>query len=272
MGTAGTSEQAYEEARSLYAEGRYSEALPLLEQLVESDPGDVVLWRALAASAFNLEDYARAEHAYRRVIALDPDPPDAAELLAVAVEQQGRPEEAAELRAAAKPRRAEPAGADPSELPEAELPATGTAHYVQPRYEGQSIVLGFRVLPQDGSRPFEVEMRGVRLSGSVNEGDLVTVDGRRRRGIVRSHTLHNRTTGATVKLRSFTPVRLLVGLAVAFVMTAIIAVAAAGVFGVEAGPLGDLERRLTGEDDFEREARQNCERNFSAEQCRRLVP
>lgn len=67
----------------------------------------------------------------------------------------------------------------------------------------QNQVLTFRLeqFTEGGDRSgvLTVELRGPELSGDVADGDRVEVHGRMKKGVLRAGTVHNLTTGATVR-------------------------------------------------------------------------
>lgn len=67
----------------------------------------------------------------------------------------------------------------------------------------QTQVLTFRLeqFTEGGDRSgvLTVELRGPELSGDVADGDRVEVHGRLKKGVLRARTVHNLTTGATVR-------------------------------------------------------------------------
>lgn len=84
----------------------------------------------------------------------------------------------------------------------------GRATNVPSRFQMWSDPLGrsmatFRVVPEDGATPIEVEMRGRAFLGSLVEGDTVEVTGAWRGNTLRAKRLRNLKTSATFEARSY---------------------------------------------------------------------
>ena len=65
------SDSLYALAGNLYAERRYSEAIPLFERVVELDPRNGNAYALLGGSYFQLGDYPRAIVAFEQALRLD---------------------------------------------------------------------------------------------------------------------------------------------------------------------------------------------------------
>lgn len=93
---------------------------------------------------------------------------------------------------------------------------TGVASTVQQRTEwmdeGSRSIWTFRVegTDQNGLRlgPVQVEMRGISFEGSLTNGDSVRVRGRWRRGTIRATEVENLTTGALVRAKNYTGLKI----------------------------------------------------------------
>lgn len=74
--------------------------------------------------------------------------------------------------------------------------------------EGSRSIWTFRLegTDQNGVRrgPVQVEMRGISFEGSLTNGDSVRVTGRWRRGAIRANEVENLTTGALVRAKNYT--------------------------------------------------------------------
>lgn len=113
---------------------------------------------------------------------------------------------------------------------------TGQASAVQQRTEwmneGSRSIWTFRIegTDQNGTRlgPVQVEMRGISFEGNLTNGDSVRVSGRWRRGSIRANEITNLTTGAEVRAKNYT------GLKVAFLAVFAVVAGAIAVFAVGA--------------------------------------
>lgn len=80
---------------ALIDEGKVAQALPSLEEAARLDPGDAGIRYNLGRGYFGVEQYAKAESELRACLKLNANYPDAAHLMALTMERQGRVDEAA---------------------------------------------------------------------------------------------------------------------------------------------------------------------------------
>lgn len=121
---------------------------------------------------------------------------------------------------------------------------TGQVSSVQQRMEwmneGSRSIWTFRVAgtDQNGTSigPVQVELRGISIEGNVSEGDSVRVGGRWRRGSIRADQVHNLTTGAEVRAKNYT------GLKVAVAALMVVVLGGIAYFGITSAQEAD-ERR-----------------------------
>ena len=85
------------QARQIYALGRYQEALPQLEALIQDRPGYADVHNMLGVSHHHVGQWARAERAFREALKLNAEYTEAAMNLAVLLNDTGRYDEARAL-------------------------------------------------------------------------------------------------------------------------------------------------------------------------------
>ncbi|MBC23868.1 MAG: hypothetical protein CMJ32_08155 [Phycisphaerae bacterium] len=78
----------------LVASGMFLEAVPVLQSIVETDPGDVEAWRKLARAQFECSEHDKAICSCHKVLAMDPTCASSHHNLALASLESGRPAEA----------------------------------------------------------------------------------------------------------------------------------------------------------------------------------
>lgn len=78
------------QARQIYALGRYEEALPLLEALVEEKPNYADVHNMLGVAHHHVGQWARAERAFQDALKINPQYAEAAMNLAVLLNDTGR--------------------------------------------------------------------------------------------------------------------------------------------------------------------------------------
>jgi tetratricopeptide (TPR) repeat protein len=84
----------YEEADSAYRDGRYDDAVRLFSRYIETKPDNPFGHYMLGLSAWKSRDHARAESAFQRAMALDPDHVKSYLNLARVLLEVSRPEDA----------------------------------------------------------------------------------------------------------------------------------------------------------------------------------
>ncbi len=161
---------------ALYEKGQIREALDLVKQGLDSDPGSLTLLNILASLSLAVGDQAAAEAAYRRAKAVRPDYAEAHYNLGVLLQQQGRlaeAESAYQQALAAKPDYAESYANLGALLQEQARPDKAEAAYRQaiafnPDYAEAHFNLG--VLLQEQGRLAEAET-AYREALSLNPDD-----------------------------------------------------------------------------------------------------
>jgi hypothetical protein len=142
-------------------------------------------------------------------------------------------------------------------------------------------IVVFRLEPEDGSRPVNVEMHGWRLNGTVVDGETVDVTGRYTApGLLRASRIVSRDTGTAME-----PARLPSGakflllflgfvVAVALVVGAIVAIALLNRPDHDTEPTPTPTRTNDVFSDLRERSRQQCLDNpaFTDEQCAQLFP
>ena len=194
--------ELFESGNQLYREHRYEEANQVFRRLVAIVPpaDGRAAGRAhygAGQSLFALGSYDEAEQEFRAALVADPALDRARRRLA---------DLAAAHPAPAPPEPPGPAGRPrPPRPPRRGGPLVGTVRQLRRSSEGhawiartQDTILRFRLEPQgQPGRAVAVEMRGVRIAGSIEEGDQVEVPAGGR-----VSSLVNLTTGETVRVHS----------------------------------------------------------------------
>ncbi|MDQ4023996.1 MAG: tetratricopeptide repeat protein [Actinomycetota bacterium] len=157
---------------------------------------------------------------------------------------------------------------------------TGRVRNMQqrPQFWNQRSVWTFEVVPEGGGRPTSVEVRGMTFIGSISNGDLVRVTGRRRGGILKTKRIENLANGSIVKARTYVWVGVVFGIAWLVFMIFLVGGFFDGGFG--AGEFEDRVRQTrqefeqqvdANEQQFEADAQANCEAVLSSEECASLL-
>ena len=82
----------YIEANELLDDGRYAEAVVLLEKVIERDPGNADAWSQLGFASRKTRTWAKSEMYYAKALALDPKHEQAMEYMGEMYLETGRPE------------------------------------------------------------------------------------------------------------------------------------------------------------------------------------
>ncbi|MDJ0787675.1 MAG: tetratricopeptide repeat protein [Myxococcota bacterium] len=93
-GSYGTPARGLERARSRIEKGDYESATRTLEKFVEKNPEDADAWNLLGYASRKLERFEKAEAAYDKALAIEPDHKGALEYRGELYLQTGRPDEA----------------------------------------------------------------------------------------------------------------------------------------------------------------------------------
>lgn len=171
-------------------------------------------------------------------------------------------------------------------MDEPEVGLSGTVRGVQTRTEvsgggngfsaSSTTIVVFRLEPEDGSRPVNVEMRGWRINGTVVDGETVDVIGRYTApGLLRASRIVSRDTGTAME-----PARLPSAAKFLLLFLAFVVVVVGTIIGIALLNRPDHDKKPTPTktndvfSDLRERSRQQCLDNpaFTDEQCARLFP
>lgn len=89
---AATADGDYGKANELLDDGRYAEAVVLLEKVIERDPGNADAWSQLGFASRKTRTWAKSEMYYAKALALDPKHEQAMEYMGEMYLETDRPE------------------------------------------------------------------------------------------------------------------------------------------------------------------------------------